>query len=370
MSSDNHERTESTELGEEKASESRPITKGKHGTYSVPPEDGEESLFGDPSEALLAARDMRTYFDTEEGAVKASDGILLDIHAGEIVGLVGESGCGKSVTSRSLMRLIESPGYNPTGSIYFNGRDLMDLSNEEIRQIRGNEISMIFQEPMSALNPVFTIGWQIGEPLRVHQGMSKAEAREEAIELMRQVGIPSPEDRVDDYPHQFSGGMRQRAMISMALACKPDLLIADEPTTALDVTIEAQILELITDLNERRDMAVLIVTHDLGVVAETCDKVAVMYAGRIVEYSDVETIFADPRHPYTRGLLSCIPNPADEDQDLDPIEGQVPNLANPPEGCNFVERCPYATDECYSVDPRLREVGDDHFSACIWEDPA
>ncbi|MFP9060673.1 ABC transporter ATP-binding protein [Natrialbaceae archaeon A-chndr2] len=342
---------------------------GKHGRYSTPPEEGETSLFADSDEPLLAVRDMRTYFDTDEGTVKASDGVSFDIQPGEIVGLVGESGCGKSVTSRSLMRLIQSPGYNPSGELNFDGLDLMDLSKEEIRKVRGNRISMIFQEPMSALNPVFDIGWQVGEPLRVHEGLKKKAAREEAVELMRKVGIPSPEERVDDYPHQFSGGMRQRAMISMALACKPELLIADEPTTSLDVTIEAQILELIQELNEAQDMAVLIVTHDLGVVAETCDKVAVMYAGRIVEYADVETIFADPRHPYTKGLLNCIPDPRSDDQDLSPIEGQVPDLADPPEGCNFADRCPYATPECETTDPRLREVDDDHLSACIWEDP-
>jgi oligopeptide/dipeptide ABC transporter ATP-binding protein len=228
---------------------------------------------------------------------------------------------------------------------------------------------MIFQEPMSALNPVFDVGWQVGEPLRIHEDMSKSASRKRAVELMRRVGIPSAEDRVDAFPHQFSGGMRQRAMIAMALACEPDLLVADEPTTSLDVTIEAQILEIIEELNERQNMAVLLITHDLGVVAEVCDRIAVMYAGRIVEYGDVVDVFADPRHPYTKGLLDCVPDPRRQQDSFTPIEGQVPDLSDPPSGCNFADRCPFASAECRETDPRLRTVDDDHYSACIWEDP-
>ncbi len=318
---------------------------------------------------LLSVENLHTRFDTDTGTVRADDGVSFGIDEGEIVGLVGESGSGKSVTSLSLMRLIQDPGYIPKGRIRFDGEDLLEKTDEEMRRLRGDRISMVFQEPMSALNPVYDIGWQVGEPLRVHEEMKMGASRQRAVELMRQVGIPSPEDRVEDYPHQFSGGMRQRAMIAMALANEPDLLIADEPTTALDVTIEAQILDLIKELNREIGMAVLLVTHDLGVVAEVCDRVAVMYAGRIVEYADVESLFGDPRHPYTKGLLSCVPNPATADQDLEPIGGDVPNLADTPEGCHFAPRCPYAVEECREIDPRLREVDDDHYAACIWEDP-
>jgi oligopeptide/dipeptide ABC transporter ATP-binding protein len=267
------------------------------------------------------------------------------------------------------MRLLQRPGYIAGGRIMFKGEDLATKSKEEMRQIRGNGMSMIFQEPMTAMNPVFDIGWQVGEPLRIHKEMSRSASRTEAIELMRRVGIPSPEDRIDDYPHQFSGGMRQRAMIAMALACEPDLLVADEPTTALDVTIQAQILDLIRELNDRLGMSVLLITHNLGVVAETCDRVAVMYAGRIVEYGTVDEIFKDPRHPYTKGLINAVPDPTRDEQELQPITGNVPSLADTPEGCNFAPRCPYATDECLTEDPRLREVDTDHYSACIWEDP-
>ena len=329
--------------------------------------DEAELVFSD--DTLLSVRNLRTRFDTDGAPVHAVDGVSFNIHEGEILGIVGESGCGKSVTSLSLMDLVPEPGTVHGGQVLFDGEDVLSQSEEAKRQLRGNRISMVFQEPAKALNPVFDIGWQVGEPLRVHRDMSEAASRAEAVELMRRVGIPSPEERVDDYAHEFSGGMRQRAMLSMALACTPDLLIADEPTTALDVTIEAQILDLIQDLNEQTGMSVLIVTHDLGVVAQVCDRVAVMYAGRIVEYGDVEDIFADPRHPYTRGLIDCVPDPTTDDQALDPIPGSVPDLADTPDGCNFEPRCPYATDECKTTDPRLQEVGSDHFSACIWEDP-
>jgi len=342
---------------------------GKHGRYSGDEVVATEHLRERSDDALLSVRNLETRFDTEAGTIRAVDGISFDIQEGEILGIVGESGCGKSVTSLSITRLINSPGYINDGEIWYDGTDLLELFNEEIRRLRGKEISMIFQEPMQALNPVFDIGWQVGEPLHVHEDISRGASRKRAIELLRQVDIPSPEHRIDEYPHQFSSGMRQRAMIAMALACEPRLLIADEPTTALDVTIQAEILDLIRELNEDLGMAVMLITHNLGVVAELCDKVAVMYAGRIVEYTDVETLFEDPRHPYTRGLVNCVPNPLADDQDLSPISGEVPDLSDPPSGCNFRDRCPYAVEECTEVDPGLREVDDDHYSACIWRDP-
>ena len=342
---------------------------GEAGPRSEPASEPEHERIRRGDDPLLSVRNLHTRFDTEDGVVRAADGVSFEIDEGEILGLVGESGSGKSVTSRSLMNLVRSPGYLPEGEVLFKGEDVLEKSAEELRRIRGNEMAMIFQEPMSALNPVFDIGWQVGEPLRVHEDMSKGAARARAAELMREIGIPSAEERVDDYPHQFSGGMRQRAMIAMALACEPDLLIADEPTTALDVTIEAQILDLIDDLNDELGMAVLLVTHDLGVVAEVCDRVAVMYAGRIVEYGDVEDVFRDPRHPYTKGLLDCVPDPRTDEAVLDPIEGEVPELHDLPDGCTFAPRCPFAVEECELTDPRLREVDEDHFSACIWEDP-
>jgi oligopeptide/dipeptide ABC transporter ATP-binding protein len=348
---------------------STPQRTGKHGPLSEPGGADEHRRIRRSEDPLLSVRDLRTHFDTEEGLIRADDGVSFDIEEGEILGLVGESGCGKSVTSLSIMRLLEDPGYVAGGQVLFEGRDLTETSREGMRQIRGNGMSMIFQEPKTALNPVFDVGWQVGEPLRIHREMSRDAARTEAIELMRRVGIPSPEDRVDDYPHQFSGGMRQRAMIAMALACEPDLLVADEPTTALDVTIQAQILDLIRELNEQLGMSVLLITHNLGVVAETCDRVAVMYAGRIVEYGTVEEIFNDPRHPYTKGLINAVPDPTRDEQELEPVDGTVPNLADTPEGCNFAPRCPYATEQCETEDPRLREVDTDHYSACIWEDP-
>jgi len=341
-----------------------------HGPRTEPSDGSEADLVSGADEPLLSVENLTTQFDTGEGVVRAVDGVTFEIREGEILGLVGESGCGKSVTSRSLMSLVPSPGSIVDGRVEFQGEDLLERSEEELRQVRGQDISMIFQEPMSALNPVFDVGWQIGEPLRVHENLSTAASRTRAVELMQRVGIPSAEDRVDAYPHQFSGGMRQRAMIAMALACEPDLLIADEPTTSLDVTIEAQILEIIEELNERQNMAVFLITHDLGVVAEVCDRVAVMYAGRIVEYGDVVDVFTDPRHPYTKGLLDCVPDPRRQQESFDPIEGQVPDLVSPPAGCNFAPRCPFASRDCERTDPSLREVDDDHYSACIWEDPS
>ncbi|ELZ84648.1 oligopeptide ABC transporter ATP-binding protein [Haloferax elongans ATCC BAA-1513] len=321
-------------------------------------------------DSLLSVRNLQTRFQTAGETVQAVDGVSFDIAEGEILGIVGESGCGKSVTSLSLMDIVPEPGEVHGGTVRFDGEDILTKSPEEKRQLRGNRVSMVFQEPAKALNPVFDIGWQVGEPLRVHENLTKSASRAKAVELMRRVGIPSPEERVDDYPHEFSGGMRQRAMLAMALACTPDLLIADEPTTALDVTIEAQILDLIQELNVQTSMSVLIVTHDLGVVAEVCDRVAVMYAGRVVEYGDVEDIFANPQHPYTKGLIDCVPDPTADEQSLEAISGTVPNLADTPEGCNFAPRCPHATDECRQIDPRMRAVGDDHYSACLWEDPS
>lgn len=318
---------------------------------------------------LLSVRGLRTHFQLKERTVEAVNGVSFEMGDQEILGLIGESGCGKSATCRSLMRLIESPGEIVDGEVRFKGEDILSMSHEEVRQLRGNEIAMVFQEPESALNPVLTIGKQIGEPLRVHEGYGKEGARNRSIELMEQVGIPSPENRVDDYPHEFSGGMAQRAVIAMALACEPDLLIADEPTTNLDVTIEAQILELLEDLKESLNMSVLMVTHDLGVAATVCDRIAVMYAGRVVEYGRVEDIFTDPRHPYTRGLLDSLPDVDASREDLFSIPGEVPDPSNLPLGCHYAPRCNYATEECRDVDPRLEEVSANRFSACIWEDP-
>lgn len=345
------------------------MTADHRGDRTQPSGMDEWELIRRADDPLLSVRNLETQFDTAEGTVHAADGVSFEIDAGEVLGLVGESGCGKSVTGRSLLRLIQPPGEICGGEVLFDGENILEYSREELRRLRGDRISMVFQEPMSALNPVFDIGWQVGEPLRVHRDLAKKASRDRAVELMRRVGIPSPEDRIDDYPHQFSGGMRQRAMIAMALACEPELIITDEPTTALDVTIEAQILDLIRELNAELGMAVLMITHDLGIVAELCDHVAVMYAGRIVEYGPVERIFDQPRHPYTKGLLDCIPDPTAARQSLTPIEGGVPDLVDLPQGCNFAARCPFAVEECTTIDPRLREVAPDHYSACIWKDP-
>lgn len=339
-----------------------------HGPRTEQPAAEEWELIA-REDPLLSVRDLRTHFHTDDGELRAVDGVSFEIKPGEVLGLVGESGSGKSVTSLSLMGLIRPPGEIVGGEVTFDGEDLRGFSPERLRQLRGEEISMVFQEPMSALNPVFDIGWQVGEPLRVHRDLKHGASRDRAVELMRRVGIPSPESRVDDYPFQFSGGMQQRAMIAMALACEPRLLIADEPTTALDVTIEAAILDLIRELNETMGMATLLVTHDLGVVAEICDRVAVMYAGRIVEYGDVETIFDDPRHPYTQGLLECVPDPRTAQQSLDPVRGEPPDPREYPDGCHYADRCAASIGECHRTDPRLRRVAPDHFSACVWEDP-
>ncbi|RMG17509.1 MAG: ABC transporter ATP-binding protein [Deltaproteobacteria bacterium] len=319
---------------------------------------------------LIEIEGLRTAFHTDDGTVVAVDGVDLTICEGETLGVVGESGCGKSVTAMSILRLIpDPPGRIVGGTVRYRGRDLLTLPEEEMRRIRGKKISMIFQEPMTSLNPVFTVGDQIGEAVRLHEGASKREARDRAIEMLRLVGIPAPEQRVDAYPHQLSGGMRQRVMIAMALACDPDLLIADEPTTALDVTIQAQILELIKRLQEERGMAVMMITHDLGVVAETCDEVAVMYAGKVVERASVEEIFARPRHPYTLGLLRSIPSfdvtGAEKKGRLPAIPGTVPSLLALPGGCRFRTRCERVVEGCKVEEPPLVEVAPAHTAACV-----
>ncbi|MGH7725809.1 MAG: ABC transporter ATP-binding protein [Candidatus Eiseniibacteriota bacterium] len=318
---------------------------------------------------VLEVRDLKTHFFTDDGAVKAVDGVSFEVRTGETLGIVGESGCGKSVTSLSILRLIPSPpGKIVGGQILFEGKNLLDLEPGEMRKIRGNEISMIFQEPMTSLNPVYTCGDQIMEAVQLHQKVGRREARSRAIEMLRLVGIPAPEQRVDEYPHQLSGGMRQRVMIAMALSCHPRVLIADEPTTALDVTIQAQILDLLNRLQEELGMAILLITHDLGVVAETCDRVAVMYAGQIVEYADVEEIFQHPRMPYTAGLLGSIPKLGEDAERLRVIPGNVPNPAEFPPGCKFHPRCPVVIDRCRTENPPLAMIRPAHLVRC-WRAP-
>jgi peptide/nickel transport system ATP-binding protein len=316
---------------------------------------------------LLTIRNLHTYFFTDEGVAKAVDGVDLELKEGGTLGVVGESGCGKSVTALSVMRLIpDPPGKITQGEILFAGTNLLDLSEGEMRKIRGRSISMIFQEPMTSLNPVFQIGDQISEVLRLHEGLSRREAWDRSIEMLKMVGIPSPERRVQEYPHQLSGGMRQRAMIAMALACSPKLMIADEPTTALDVTIQAQILELMNRLQRDKGMSVILITHNLGVIAETAQRVAVMYAGRIVEYAEVKPIFGNPMHPYTQGLLKSIPR-LDEDHvrkaRLEAIPGLVPSLLELPQGCKFSNRCKYFFEKC-GEEPQLIEAEPGHLVRC------
>jgi len=315
---------------------------------------------------LLQVKNLQTSFFTPEGEVRAIDGVSFEIGEGKTIGLVGESGCGKSVTSLSIMRLIPSPpGKIVGGEIVYRGRDLLKLNNEAMRKIRGNEISMIFQEPMTSLNPVFTVGDQIGEAIRLHQGLGKKETRDKTIEMLRLVKIADPESRVDSYPHQLSGGMRQRVMIAMALSCNPSLLIADEPTTALDVTIQAQILDLMKELQQKIGMALLLITHDLGVVAEQADDVAIMYAGKIVERSTTREIFNHPLHPYTVGLLNSLPGAGVlKKKRLDAIPGVVPSPLNLPSGCRFRDRCPRAAEVCAQVEPELVEEMAGHTVAC------
>jgi len=318
------------------------------------------------AEPLLEVKDLKVSFRTEDGLVRAVDGITFSVDEGEVVGIVGESGSGKSVTMMSVMRLINDPNAIYEGEILYKGRNLMGVSQDAMRQVRGEEIAMIFQDPMTSLNPVYTVGWQIEEQLNEHNDLNKGQARQRAIALLTQVGIPKPEQRIDDYPHQFSGGMRQRVMIALALSCNPDLLIADEPTTALDVTIQAQILELIKNLKQEFGSAVVLITHDLGVVADVADRILVMYAGRIVEEGNKEQIFYDPQHPYTWGLLGSIARlDRPRARRLTAIAGQPPSLINRPQGCSFRPRCPQAFDRCRAEDPQLTtKVGDGHLDAC------
>ena len=318
---------------------------------------------------LLEVDDLATYFYTPEGVVKAVDGITYDLEEGEVLALVGESGCGKSVSALSLMRLIGAPGYNVRGSVTFDGKDLLSLSESEMRGIRGNDMAMIFQEPMTSLNPVLTIGRQLTEAIALHLGYNKSQSEDRAGDLLEMVGIPEGRGRLGDYPHQFSGGMRQRVMIAMALSCNPKMLIADEPTTALDVTIQAQILELVQELGKESGTSVLIITHNLGVVARYADRVNVMYAGKIIERGTAREIYGNPRHPYTIGLLKSVPR-LDEERKalLQPIEGLPPDLIFLPEGCAFRERCIYAIDRCATEIPPLIEVADAHTAACFVSD--
>lgn len=321
-------------------------------------------------ETLLKVENLSTSFFTDKGLLKAVDGVSFQIEAGEMVGLVGESGCGKSVTSQSILRLYDekyTAHYN--GSIFFNDKDLLKLSGKQMQKIRGCEISMIFQDALSSLNPVMKIGDQIKEAFNIHKKISKKDAKESAIRLLELVGIPSPEKRMEQYPHELSGGMRQRVMIAIALACEPKLLIADEPTTALDVTIQAQIMELISKLNKELEMGVILITHDLAVVAETCKRVMVMYLGQIVEEAMVPDIFIKPLHPYTKGLIESIPQiESDSAEPLHVIDGIVPLLSQIPEGCRFAPRCPYAKEKCFKEMPELVQVGENRKVRCWYSE--
>ncbi|MGZ0747491.1 ABC transporter ATP-binding protein [Haloparvum sp. AD34] len=339
---------------------------------------------------LLGVENLQTQFPTDRGVVKAVDGVDLTIESGEIVGLVGESGSGKSVLAESVAGIVEEPGEIVGGDVRLHGDSLVDKTEAELERVRGGQISMVFQDPMNSLNPTLSVGEQIAETVRLHQDVGESvslsaemkrkivgaakngEAWRRAIEMLEAVEIPEPESRATDYPHQFSGGMRQRAMIAMALSCEPDLLVADEPTTALDVTIQAQILEELTGLKEEFDTSILLITHDLAVVAETCDRVNVMYAGEIVERAETEELFSNPQHPYTQGLIASTPRIDVEDQDLTPIEGNVPDLIDVPFACHFAPRCPEAERECFEIDPEFRDVGEDgtdHEAACLRRGP-
>jgi len=322
-----------------------------------------------PAAALLEVRGLQTHFASERGVVRAVDGVDLRLERGRTLGIVGESGCGKSVTALSIMGLVpQPPGRIPAGEVLFEGEDLLKLPPARLRDLRGDQLSMIFQEPMTSLNPAFPVGEQIAEAIVRHRDVSAAEARAQAIEMLRRVRIPSPERRADDYPHRLSGGMRQRVMIAMALACNPKLLIADEPTTALDVTIQAQILELMRALREELGTAIILITHDLGVIAELADDVIVMYAGQVIERCTVPRLFAEPQHPYTIGLLGSIPRLHLEQERLSAIEGFLPDAAAMPEGCRFHPRCPFSVDKCRKEAPPLAEITRNHFVAC-WMAP-
>jgi peptide/nickel transport system ATP-binding protein len=325
------------------------------------------------AEPLLEIRGLKTHFTTEDGIVQAVDGVDISIARGETLGVVGESGCGKTVTALSVLKLIAMPpGRIVAGQILYQGRDLAPLSTAEMDRIRAKDIAMVFQEPMTSLNPVYTIGEQIAEVLRRHEGLSRKAALERTIEMLRLVQIPNPDKRVHDYPHQFSGGMRQRVMIAMALSCSPKLLIADEPTTALDVTIQAQILELLQEMKSRFGMAIMLITHAMGVVAETAQRVVVMYAGKVIEEAPVEALFADPKHPYTQGLIRSIPRidtAATRKARLEAIPGVVPSLLKPPPGCRFAARCKHAMPRCRDAVPPLLDVGGGHKVACVLYQP-
>ncbi|WP_082233145.1 ABC transporter ATP-binding protein [Halobacillus massiliensis] len=318
---------------------------------------------------IMEVKDLKTHFHTKKGVVKAVDGVSFKVKKGEILAIVGESGCGKSVTSQSIMRLVgRKKSEEVTGEVLYNGENLMLKTEEEMRKVRGKDLSMIFQDPMTSLNPAYTVGTQIAEMPLIHERTGKKTAWKRAVEMLTKVGIPSPAKRASQYPHQFSGGMRQRGVIAMSLACDPDLIIADEPTTALDVTIQAQVLDLLRALRDDTGAAIILVTHDLGVVAELCDKVAVMYAGKIVEQGKIEDIFDRPSHPYTKGLLNSVPRPGKRER-LQPIEGQPPNLHDLPNGCRFAERCPFVMDICREKEPELLAVdSDEHTSACWLEE--
>lgn len=318
------------------------------------------------SELLLSVENLKTIFPTEEGEVTAVNDVSFQVYEGETVGLVGESGCGKSVTSLSLLRLFpENSGTRLEGKVLFKGKNLLDISLSDMQEIRGNEISMIFQDPMSSLNPVYTIGNQISETIIHHQQLSKKEAKEKSVDMLKLVGIPSPEQRFFEYPHQLSGGMRQRVMIAMGLACQPKLLIADEPTTALDVTIQAQILDLMSEVKQELNMGIILITHDLGVVAEVCSRVLVMYLGEIVEDATVDELFENPKHPYTMGLMQSIPSiDGVRGEKLHVIEGMVPSLHQVPKGCSFASRCPHADQKCKDIAPELETIKSNHKVRC------
>lgn len=316
-------------------------------------------------DTLIQVKNLQISFKYDGVMTPVIRGVSFDIKCGETLGMVGESGSGKSVTSREIMRLIATPPARiDSGEILFEGRDILKMSDDELRSIRGNRISMIFQEPMTSLNPVYTCGDQIMEVIRLHKGVSKKEARQMAIEMLREVGVQSPETRVDCYPHELSGGMRQRVMIAMALSCSPTLLISDEPTTALDPTIQAQILQLIKDMKKKLNMSVLFITHDLGVVAQNCDRVVVMYAGKIVEVAEVCELFDHPAHPYTQGLIMSIPKMSSDVEELYSIDGSIPSFGSLPGGCTFGPRCPYFTEECTKSEPVLKDIGGGHLCAC------
>ncbi len=315
---------------------------------------------------LLSIKELQTYFYTSRGIIRAVDGISLDIKEGEIVGIVGESGCGKTVSALSILRLVSEPGKIVSGEIIYRGRNLLSLEDKEMRKVRGKEIAMVFQEPMTSLNPVFTVGNQIAEAVKLHQKKSRKEAWQEAIRMLGVVAIPDPEKRVYDYPHQMSGGMRQRVMIAMAISCNPSLLIADEPTTALDVTIQEQILNLLKKLKTEFDLSILLITHDFGIVAEVVDRVAIMYTGKIVEESPVTSIFKDPKHPYTNGLLQSIPHQSGTTprKRLKAIKGNVPDLLNLPKGCTFAPRCPSVMDRCWEKFPQEITIAENRKVRC------